>query len=150
MALLETPQLGTVDYSEETIVEFAEGLPAFETQTRFVLVERTETAPILFLQSLDNAELCFLTVPVQAIQPDYELTSPIEDLRDLGIDATTQNEDMLCLAILTARADRPPTANLMAPVVIHRHTRRARQVIQTDSQYSFEHPLGAEGASSGC
>jgi flagellar assembly factor FliW len=150
VALLETLQLGTVDYSEETIVEFAEGLPAFETQTRFVLVERTETAPILFLQSVDNAELCFLTVPVQAIQPDYELTSPIEDLRDLGVDATTRNEDVLCLAILTARPDRPPTANLMAPVLIHRHTRRGRQVIQNDSPYSFEHPLGAEGATSGC
>lgn len=150
MALIETPQLGTVDYSEEAIVEFPEGLPAFENQTRFVLVERSETAPILFLQSLDNAELCFLTVPVEAIQPNYELTSPMEDLRDLGIDASTRNEDVLCLAILTARPDRMPTANLMAPVVIHRHTRRARQVIQTGSEYSFEHPLGAEGAASGC
>ena len=38
----------------------------------------------------------------------------------------------------------PATANLMAPVVIHRRTRRARQIIQYDSEYHFEHPLGGE------
>jgi flagellar assembly factor FliW len=50
-------------------------------------------------------------------------------------------DDLLCLVILTISGDRPPTANLMAPVVIHRKTRRARQVIQFESGYSFEHVL---------
>lgn len=138
----ETRQFGIVEYSEESVVEFPEGIPAFETDTRFVLIERQETAPLVFLQSLVHSELCFVTIPVEWLEPDYELFTPLEELRDLGIGQATPNTDVLCLAIVTALAGRTPTANLMAPVVIHRRTRRGRQVVQAGSRYSFEHPLG--------
>lgn len=142
MAFLETPRFGKVEYGEEAVVEFAEGLPAFETDTRFVLIEPPETSPVVFLQSLVHPELCFTTAPAVCIDKEFQLKVTDAELEPIGGAAA----DLLCLAILTLREGRPPTANLMAPVVIHRRTRKARQVIQYDSGYSFEHPLGGEGA----
>lgn len=142
MAFLETPRFGTVEYGEDAVVEFAEGLPAFEADTRFVLIEPPDTAPVVFLQSLVHPELCFTTVPAVCVDREFRLRAVEGDLEMIGGLA----EDLLCLAILTLREDRPATANLMAPVVIHRRTRKARQVIQYDSGYLFEHPLGGEGA----
>jgi flagellar assembly factor FliW len=141
MAFLETPRFGKVEYGEEAVVEFAEGLPAFETDTLFVLIEPPETSPVVFLQSLVHPELCFTTAPAVCIDKGFRLKAMDADLEPIGGAAA----DLLCLAILTLREGRPPTANLMAPVVIHRRTRKARQVIQYDSGYLFEHPLGGEG-----
>lgn len=141
MAFLETPRFGKVEYGEEAVVEFAEGLPAFEADTRFVLIEPADTAPVVFLQSLVHPELCFTTAPAVCIDRGFRLKAGEAELEAIGGVA----EDLLCLAILTLREDRPATANLMAPVVIHRRTRKGRQVIQYDSGYLFEHPLGGEG-----
>ncbi|MBL8175154.1 MAG: flagellar assembly protein FliW [Bryobacterales bacterium] len=142
MAFLETPRFGKVEYGEEAVVEFAEGLPAFEADTKFVLIEPPETSPVVFLQSLVHVELCFTTVPAVCVDKGFQLKAAEADLEAIG----GMSPDLLCLAILTLREDRTPTANLMAPVVIHRRTRQARQVIQYDSGYLFEHPIGGEGA----
>ena len=140
MPRIDASNRGTIEYDDEAVVEFPEGLPAFTEDTRFVLVERSESAPLIFMQSLVHLELCFLTAPVVTIDADYTLKTPREELTPIGADEV-RVEDLLCLAILTIPDNRPPTANLMAPVVINRKTRRARQVIQYESGYSFEHPL---------
>lgn len=129
-----TRQFGLVEYTDDAVVSFDEGLPAFEHCRQFVLIERPETAPLIFLQSLDLADLCFLTLPAECIDPGYQLHLPPEEMEAHG-------QDVLCLAILTTPASGEATANLMAPVVIHRHTRKARQVIQDGSAYSFQHRL---------
>jgi len=144
MALYRTVRFGAVEYSDEAVVEFAEGLPAFESDTRFVLIERAETAPVVFLQSLVHPELCFVTLPVASIDPCYTLSIPAEELRVLGVGDEIPPDDphLLCLAIVTLREASAPTVNLMAPIVIHRLTRRACQFIQREPGYSFDQPLG--------
>jgi flagellar assembly factor FliW len=140
MPRIETSHLGTVEYNDEDVLDFPEGLPAFVHDTRFVLVERSESAPLIFMQSLVSLELCFLTAPVVTVDANYTLRTPLEELAPIGVDEV-RLDDLLCLVILTIPGDRPPTANLMAPVVIHRKTRLARQVIQYESGYSFQHVL---------
>jgi flagellar assembly factor FliW len=117
-------------------LEFPSGLPGFETYTRFVLEHRAEIAPIMVLQSLDSADLCFLAAPVNAIDPAYELAMTAEDQAVLG-----STGEILCLAILSAAKDGPLTANLLAPVVIDARTGRAVQAVRCDSRYSHQHPL---------
>lgn len=140
---VDTRQFGLVEYNDDAVVEFPHGLPAFETDTRFIVIEKPEIAPVIFLQSLIHPELCFLTLPIEAVDAHYRLEVPPEEARILtaGSDGAIASEDLLTLAIVTLREDGPPTANLMAPVVIYRKTRRGHQVIQPDATYSFEHPL---------
>ena len=143
MPSIDTHRLGTVEYSEESVLEFPVGLPAFDSDTRFILVERPDLAPVIFLQSLVHADLCFFAVPAECVDPSFTLRAPDEELALLG-DAAPNPGDLLCLALLTFREEQPPTANMMGPVVIHRGTRRGRQIIQYDSGYSFEYPLEAQ------
>lgn len=144
MGQFHTRQLGTVEYEPDSVLEFPGGLPAFDDERQFVLIEKPESAPVIFLQSLSNPDLCFCTVPVQCVDADYRLNVSEEELKALGSQDGT--EGLLTLTILTLREDHAPTANLMAPVVIDRKTRRARQVIQYDSGYEFEKPLFGEGS----
>lgn len=147
MAQCLSKRLGRIDYSEESIVEFPAGLPAFEQERRFVMVERAETAPVIFLQSLETDSLCFLTLPAQVLRADYRVHIGVDERQLLG---ETVDQDLLVLALITLPDSGVPSANLMAPLIIHRRTRRACQTIQAGSGYSFEERVTIDGEETAC
>jgi flagellar assembly factor FliW len=114
---------------------FPQGIPAFETETSFRLTDRK---PLQFLESETNPDLSFLLLPVTLIDPDYRMALSAEDRETLGATAESR---LLCLAVITAAQDLPPTANLLAPVVVNLDTRRAVQAVRSDRVYSHKHPL---------
>ena len=138
MPQILTRQFGPFDYDPAAVVEFPGGLPGFEGQRRFVLIERPALSPILFLQSLESPDLCFPVAPVHAIDPQYELAITPEDLRLLGVDASAH---VVLLAILNAPENGPLTANLLAPVIIDPRSRRAIQAVRIDRRYSHRHAV---------
>lgn len=113
-------------------LEFPHGIPAFENETRFRLIERE---PLLFLESETNPGLSFLLLPVALIDPDYRMTISAEDQETIG---ALRESRLMCLAVITAAEDSPPTANLLAPVVINLDTGRAVQAVRSDSVYSHK------------
>jgi flagellar assembly factor FliW len=119
-------------------LEFPNGIPAFETERRFRLVDRE---PLLFLESESSPELSFLLLPVALIDPDYRLKLSPEDRAALDVSARS---DLRCFAVITAAEDLPPTANLLAPVVVNLDSGRAVQAVRYDTVYSHKHPLLVE------
>ncbi len=140
----QTRCFGALDYDENSVLIFPDGLPAFEQETRFLLVEQASNKPLVFLQSLRTPELCFPTLPVQAVTADYRLKLTPEELQTLGLEAGGQPEigrDVLCLAIISLEENTAPTANLLAPVVLNLRNMRCLQSIQGDYGYALRHPL---------
>jgi len=141
-----TEQFGNLDYKEESVLLFPEGLPGFETCRRFVLLEQPALAPLVHLQSLEIPALCFLTIPVAIIDHTYEAALLLEhaellQLKDAGAPP-------LLLALLAAADEGRLTANLMAPVAINLATRIAVQAVRDDIRYSHCHVLREAGACS--
>jgi flagellar assembly factor FliW len=120
-------------------LEFPNGIPAFETERRFRLLDRE---PLLFLES-ENSELSFLLLPVALIDPDYRLKLTGEDRATLN---ASEHSNLACFAVITAAEDLPPTANLLAPVVVNLDSGRAVQAVRSDAMYSHKHPLVPEEA----
>lgn len=145
---LETREFGEIEYNpEEDVVVFPEGLPAFEEETEFVRIRLPDAAPLEVLQSRNTRELAFVTVPVKLLDPEYELRAEPVQLQTIGWCSPHRpriGEDVLCLAIVTLAGE--PSANLLAPLVIHPATRRGCQIIQVDSPYSCRHPLRGPSA----
>lgn len=152
MPSVDTKYFGSMPYREEAVYQFPHGLPAFESETRFVLIERPESKPLVFLQSLSRPSLCFLAFPMWAIDRGYQMGISREDLESLALDPESQpaaGGDVLVLALIALHDKFAPTANLMAPIVINLQTRQGLQAIRQDSCYSHEHPIlpaAAEGA----
>jgi flagellar assembly factor FliW len=119
---------------------FPNGIPAFEIERRFRLIDRE---PLLFLESETNPELSFLLLPVALIDPDYQLALSAEDRAT--IDASAESH-LLCLAVITTAEESPPTANLLAPVVVNLDSGRAVQAVRSDAAYSHKYPLMPEEA----
>ena len=144
MLSVETKYFGMLSCSEEAVFDFPLGLPAFEDEKRFVLIELPEDAPLVFLQSLRNPSLCFLAFPILVADRGYRLAVSAEDLATLDLNRERQPElgrEVLVLALISLHGDFPPTANLMAPLVLNLKTRRGLQAIRQDRLYSHQHPL---------
>jgi len=144
---------GPIAVDESSTIEFPEGLPGFEELRGFVPLENGSPGGLVFLQSLERADLCFLALPVQVVRPEYELSMTAEDLELLELPAECHpsiGREVVALAILSLVEGEDPTANLRSPVVIHMRTRRAVQAIRPDERYRCREPLIAPQAEAVC
>jgi flagellar assembly factor FliW len=140
----ETRYFGPIEYAEESVMVFPDGIPAFEQEKRFLALRQPVSEPLVFLQSVANPSVCFATLPAPAACPGFQLSMAPEDMEALGLEMGRQpaiGNDVLCLAILSLTENEPPTVNLLAPIVVNVHTLRACQAIQTDSRYSHREVL---------
>ena len=143
MPVTETKNFGKISFEPESELEFPSGLPGFEDRKRFVAVAIAESEPLVYLQSLDDPDLCFITMPILAVDPVYQLQVGGEDLDQLGLTRACQpriGKDVLCLTVVSVQ-ETGPTANLLAPIVVNLVNRRAVQVIAAESGYSHRHEL---------
>jgi flagellar assembly factor FliW len=144
MPNLATKYFGSIEYKEDDVVQFPSGLPGFEEELQFLVIEPPASAPLTFLQSLRHASLCFLAVPMQHADPDYQLSITREDLESLRLEIGRQpriGADVRCFAVIAVSENGPVSANLLAPVVINAVNRRGVQAVRSDSIYSHQHLL---------
>jgi flagellar assembly factor FliW len=136
MPFCETLQFGRIEYDAASRLHFSEGLPAFESERDFVLIQRPEQNPLVFLQSVATPGLCFPALPVQVVDRAYTPALNEHDLPMLGFDRQpVVGTNALFLALVSLHED-DPTANLLAPVVVNLSTRAAAQCVDADMRYS--------------
>ena len=145
MQSIETLRFGLVRFDEHEVIEFPAGLPGFEQENRFLLIETEGSLPLKFLQSATSPQLSFVCAPLSLVLAKYEAMLPRSD-RDLlamppeGVAPGTVLE---WLAILCFARPDAPTANLLGPLVIRRDVGLGVQSIREDSRYSARQPLFA-------
>lgn len=147
MPSVETKYFGAIPYELDATVEFPRGLPGFERYRRFLALRFADSQPLVFLQSVEDPGLCFITLPVLAIDPQYQLRVSHEDRELVGLPLGHPlhiGTDVLCLAVVSLR-ESGPTANLLAPVVVNLGIHKAVQAVDAESGYSHQHALVPEG-----
>jgi flagellar assembly factor FliW len=143
MLSIETMRFGTIRFHEHEVIEFPAGLPGFEQEHRFLLIEAAESVPLKFLQSVATAQLSFVCAPMPLVSPKYEMTLPRLDREVLALpgEAIASAMTLEWLAILCFARPEEPTANLLGPVVIRRDVGLGVQSIREDARYSARQPL---------
>lgn len=155
MQSIETLRFGLVRFEEHEVIEFPAGLPGFEQEFRFLLIEAEESRPLKFLQSISSPQLSFVCAPLALVFARYEATLPKSDRELLamppeggapgsGAPGSGASGSVLeWLAILCFARPDAPTANLLGPLVIRRDVGLGVQSIREDSRYSARQPLFA-------
>jgi flagellar assembly factor FliW len=146
MLSVETKYFGTLTCDQDSVFDFPHGLPAFEEEKSFVLIEAREGGPLVFLQSMARASLCFVALPILVVDDHYQMAIAPEDLEELGLDTQRQpllGSEITALALIAMHDQFLATANLMAPVILNTKSRCGVQAIRRDSRYSHEYPVAA-------
>jgi len=148
MPCFHTKHFNTISYDTDAVVEFPNGLPGFEERRQFLALQFPDSAPLVFLQSLEDPDLCFITLPVLVVDGEYRLQISAEDRELVGLPAAGDlrlGEDVGCFAVISIR-ENSCTANLLAPVVVNLRNRKAVQAVAAESGYSHQHPLAPQEA----
>jgi flagellar assembly factor FliW len=135
--------------ADTAVIAFADGLPGFEQQRRFVLLSGPSFEPFTILRGLGPDAPSFATIDPRTVVPDYAPRVSPQDLARLN---ATAGDTLVWLAIVSLDASGEATANLRAPVVISPESLRGVQLIDINAeaspgapapQYRFDHPLRA-------
>jgi len=141
---LNTKNFGQLDIHEEQIISFPEGIPGFEEERQFVIVNNEdEQNPFHWLQSVNNPNLAFVIVNPFIIFSDYTIDLP-ETVQDrLKI---KDEKDVAVYSIVVVPEDiKKMTANLLGPIIINVRERLGKQVILNDSRYTTKHYIFPQG-----
>ncbi len=132
-----SPWLGEICWEAGCELQFPAGLPGFEQHKRMVAVEIPSQRPLIYLQSAEQAGVCFVSLPVLTVWPGFELRLSEEDQSILEFERVKRTNgnaspalgvDVLCLALLVPFGKTVQT-NLDAPIVINLHNGRGIQAV---------------------
>lgn len=134
---LQTP-FGAFTVNLRDVIHFADGLPGFEQNRKFVLLSSPELAPLHVLHHVDGPAASFLAVDPRVVLPDYRAVLSATDRIRLG---GGDERSLLWLALVTVDAGQGPSVNLRAPIVVNAERMLGFQVMPHNSLYPLRHPL---------
>ncbi|MDR2801343.1 MAG: flagellar assembly protein FliW [Desulfovibrio sp.] len=137
-------RLGRREVMLDKVIIFPRGLVGFERLREFTLLQIKENAPLLFLQSLENAQLGLLVADPFAFIPNYSLT--VGDAEQELLRAE-KPEDIAVLVTASIPPGKPEQTalNLLGPILINHRARIGLQAPQTEKGLPSKVYIGAPG-----
>jgi flagellar assembly factor FliW len=111
------------------IIDMAVPMPGFPAHRQFVLVRLNDNGLLYAFTSVDDPNLRFLVAPPEPFFPDY--APEIEN--DVFAALNTKDPDRLLVMVVITAGVQETTANLLAPIIVDRDSRRAMQVVLAGS-----------------
>lgn len=135
---LNTRHFGEIEVNEDRIIDFPNGLVAFDDLKKYLLIENEDKRiPFCWLQSLENPDLAFVLINPFLFKKDYSFEFSDENMAELAIRGP---EDVAVFSITVIPQDiKKMTANLLAPIIINPRSRKGKQIILQDKHYSTKH-----------
>jgi flagellar assembly factor FliW len=119
--------IGEVEFDDDLILTFENGLIGFEYLKKFVLI-KTEDELFYWLNSVEKPEFCFPLIGVRVIDNNYPFEENFESFAVVIL-----NKDPLKI-----------TANLSAPIYINQDTKIGYQKIIDNEKYPVDYKLFVE------
>lgn len=131
-------RFGMVEYNEEDILTFPQGLMGLPAMKRFLILEHKPGSPFRWLQSLDEPSMSLLVCDPWAYVADYSPQLRETDETDL---AMTDSEARMILATASIPPGKPEgmTLNLLGPLVINLSKRIGKQIALDGGTYTIRH-----------
>ena len=142
---INTRDFGLIQVEEDAIYEFSEGLYGFENEKRFAIFEKSfEDISFLYLQSFRHLDPCFLVFEPWELYPDYQPLLSDDDMEACQADTV---DDLIFLVIATVPSSiENLSINIKSPVVLNPKTKKGRQVILQNKDYSVRYlPFQKDG-----
>lgn len=145
---LSTKHSGDIEINENKIINFLDGLPGFDDQKRFIIIDNSdEKVPFKWLQSLDDANLAFIIINPFLFKNDYEFDIPEYIIEKLKI---KEEKDVIVYSIVLIPEDiTKMTANLLGPVIINTKEMLGKQIVLDDNRYKTKHFILEEAKAKG-
>lgn len=145
---INSTRFGEMEVPADRVITLPQGMIGFPQLRRYVLMRHRDDSPFFWLQSLEAAELAFVTVNPLLFDPQYKFTLGNSETKLLSVEDPSQIQVWVVVTIPAGKPDQM-TANLKAPLVINSANRQGAQIILDDAKYSVRHPLAPDSGKVG-
>ena len=138
---IQTKYIGDITIDPKNVINFANGLPGFNDEKKFVLlpIPGTSSGAFQTLQSTKTAELAFVVTNPYQMYKDYEFRLDQPTIDQLQIES---EEDLLILTIVTLTTPfEKSTINLKAPIIVNLKQQQGKQYILNNYSFPTKAPL---------
>ncbi|GAB3802873.1 flagellar assembly protein FliW [Virgibacillus kimchii] len=146
---IQTKYLGEAEIEQSNIIQFAEGIPGFNEETAFILMDIPGNAGFHILQSVTSPGTAFIVTNPHQIYPNFTFTLDDHLLDKLQIH--NENEVVVLTIVTIKEPFQESTLNLKAPIIINPVSKRGKQYIINNDDYPTraaiapQHSRRAEG-----
>jgi len=136
---IDTVRFGLVDVDEKKLILFENGIPGLDEYRKYALLQFEESYPIIWLQSVDDGEICLPVLDTFAVLTGYVFDIDDEDVKELGLEGP---EELHVVSVLVIPDDiHKMTVNLAAPIIINTATGKAKQIMLSGGEYNVRVPI---------
>ena len=121
---VQNKQFGEIEFENERIINFKDGILGFERLTQFLLVSEKD-GYFFWLISIEEPEIIFPLFSIQLLQEEYKKQGDLEPYGIVNLDKDPQNISV----------------NLKAPVLIDHQEKIGMQKIIDNEEYPVDYPL---------
>jgi flagellar assembly factor FliW len=136
---IESTRFGALEVPDESVLNFPNGLIGLGG-TRYTLIAREESAPFLWLHSLDDPSLAIPVTNPWFFFSSYEVEVSDSEAQRIGVSDASQAD--VYVTVRAGEAIEDFRANLRAPILVSGG--RGHQVINEASGTSVRAPLFEE------
>ncbi len=124
-AKLVTRQFGELEFDENIVYHFPNGLPGFEELHNFIIIDDKDTEPLRWLLSVEDPNVGLALLEASIVAPEIYRELPADDRSSAAF-----------VVIVLRRDPEPITANLKAPIVLNDARKIGKQVVLNSDKYS--------------
>lgn len=140
---LLTDYRGEVEYSEEDIIEFSEGMYGFPDSKHFIMIANVEPdLPFHWMQCIDEKDLVFVVVDPFLFVEKYDFE--LDDLTVEQLNVEKIEDIMVFVTVIIPDDVQEITVNLKSPIIININNRKAKQVILEDD-FPYKYQIFSKG-----
>lgn len=131
-----TKNFGEIEVTENDIITFDQPILGFENNKKYVfMIDDSLNGEFIWLQSLDDGELCFVLANPCTLSEKYAPTFS-EDISNIIGKGTYE----MWLVMVVADVFSESTVNLKSPIVVNLDQKRAAQFI-AEEDYTIRYKL---------
>jgi flagellar assembly factor FliW len=137
---INTMRFGELEYTDSDLVVLTKGLIGFESLHDFIIVNRENSRPFVWLQSVENSAIAFPIVDPLFFKPDYKVQLQSSELSEIGV-TDAEKARIFVIATIPHGVPENSSINLLGPIVVNVESRIAIQIALTDSDYPTKYYL---------
>ncbi|MFZ5975296.1 MAG: flagellar assembly protein FliW [Bacillota bacterium] len=136
---INTQRFGEIEVQDDRVIRFENGIPGFESLHSFIILNVEQTAPVSWMQSVEEPGIALTVVDPFELVTAYSLEINDAEVEDLCLN---DQADLMVLGVMVIPKDiTKMTVNLAAPILINTKKGIGKQIVMDNRQFSTRHPV---------
>jgi flagellar assembly factor FliW len=142
---IKSRSFGELEFEDDAIVSFPEGIIGFEKLKKWVLIENQSMEPFKWIQSVEDGNIALMVIDPHLIRNNYKMAIPSIEHKKIGLETLEKRGDWISFCVIVPKEDiRNSIVNLKAPILINLKEKIGKQIILLNDDYDVEEKFFSE------